>query len=160
MGGNTNNVWLADDVDVDVHDFSHAAHRLLSETSDLPTDPTQVAVRPAELLPSWDEDWLMLAREQLRQLWMHALEASARRLLDAGMIPQAIDQLLVVVAEEPLRESAQALLIEAYLREGNMCEARRQLASFARQLWTVLRVRPSRDLCERVGGELNVERLR
>jgi DNA-binding SARP family transcriptional activator len=104
-----------------------------------------------ELLPDWDEDWLILAREQLRQLRLHALEASARRMLRQKHYPEAIDTMLVVVAEEPLRESAQSALIDAHLGEGNIAEARRQCAAYTEELWKELRLRPGSEFLRRVG---------
>jgi DNA-binding SARP family transcriptional activator len=61
--------------------------------------------------------------------------------------------MLMVVAEEPLRETAQSALIEAHLCEGNVVEARRQFNSFAALLWTELGMRPSPELFGRVGAK-------
>ena len=59
--------------------------------------------------------------------------------------------MLMVIAEEPLRESAQTALIEAHLCEGNAIEARRQFERFAALLWEELRMRPSAGLYGRLG---------
>ena len=146
-------VMLADGVDVDVHQYRSHAERLLSERADCPNERTQLMVRNYELLPGWDEAWLLLAREQLRQLRLHALETAGRRLGDLGRYPEAIDVMLTVIAEEPLRESAQTVLIEAHLCEGNVVEARRQFDAFAEMLWIELGVQPSPELIGRVGAE-------
>jgi DNA-binding SARP family transcriptional activator len=61
--------------------------------------------------------------------------------------------MLMVVAEEPLRETAQSALIEAHLCEGNVIEARRQFNTFAALLWTELGMRPSPELFGRVGAK-------
>ncbi|HET7399948.1 MAG TPA: BTAD domain-containing putative transcriptional regulator [Intrasporangium sp.] len=143
-------VWLADEVEVDVHRLRRQAQRTLAEDSgelELP----QLLVRAEELLPGWDEDWLLLAREQLRQMRLHAAEVTARRLRERGRYTEAIDVMLAVVAEEPLRESAQGALIDAHLAEGNVFEARRQLVAFTRQLWAELGLRPSSELFRKVG---------
>jgi DNA-binding SARP family transcriptional activator len=145
-------VMLADDVEVDVHQFRRHAERLLSELIDCPHERAQLMARNSELLPGWDETWLVLAREQLRQLRLHALETAGRRLADLGRYPDAIDVMLMVVAEEPLRESAQTALIEAHLCEGNVIEARRQFNMFADMLWAELTLRPSPELFGRVGA--------
>ncbi|MFE3229782.1 BTAD domain-containing putative transcriptional regulator [Nocardia sp. NPDC059228] len=108
--------------------------------------------RTAELLPGWDEAWLVLAREQLRQLRLHAMEVAARRLSEQGHHPEAIDLMLSAVAAEPLRESAQRALIQAHLREGNTAEACRQFEQFANQLRDELGLRPSPQLCALVGA--------
>jgi DNA-binding SARP family transcriptional activator len=47
------------------------------------------------------------------------------------------------VRAEPLRESAQAALIRAFLSEGNPSEAVRQFESYRRLLATELGLRPS-----------------
>ena len=73
-------------------------------------------------MPGWDEDWLLLAREQLRQMRLHAAEVTARRLRERGRYTESIDVMLAVIAEEPLRESAQGVLIDAHLGEGNVIE--------------------------------------
>jgi DNA-binding SARP family transcriptional activator len=143
-------VMLADDVRVDVHQYRGDAHRLLSNGTDCPGERSQLMARNCELLPGWDEAWLLLAREQLRQLRLHALEVAGKRLADAGSYAEAIDVMLTVVGEEPLRESAQTVLIEAHLCEGNIIEARRQFDTYAAMLWSELRVRPSVELYGRV----------
>jgi DNA-binding SARP family transcriptional activator len=146
-------VMLADDVTVDVHQYRRQAERLLADTSDCPRERAHLMARNCDLLPGWDETWLMLAREQLRQLRLHALETSGRRLADHGRYQEAIDVMLMVVAEEPLRETAQSALIEAHLCEGNMIEARRQFTNFAAMLWDELGLRPSPELFGRVGAK-------
>jgi len=146
-------VMLADDVTVDVHQYRRHAERQLADRSDCPRERAHLMARNCELLPGWDETWLLLAREQLRQLRLHALETSGRRLADQGRYPEAIDVMLMVVAEEPLRETAQTALIEAHLCEGNVIEARRQFANFADLLWSELALRPSPELYGRVGAK-------
>ena len=149
--GARDRVMLADNVTVDVHQFRRYAERLLVEKHDSPRDRAHLIARTTDLLPGWDETWLLLAREQLRQLRLHALEVAGRRLADSGRYSETIDVMLAVVAEEPLRESAQTVLIEAHLCEGNLCEARRQFGVFADMLWTELGIHPSRELFGRVG---------
>lgn len=143
---------LGNDVAVDVHEYRSHAEQLLADSSDCPRERAHLMARNCELLPGWDEGWLLLAREQLRQLRLHALETSGRRLADEGRYPDAIDVMLMVVAEEPLRETAQSALIEAHLCEGNIVEARRQFDAFAALLWSDLGMRPSPELFGRVGA--------
>ncbi|MFD4439983.1 BTAD domain-containing putative transcriptional regulator [Nocardia sp. NPDC058519] len=142
---------LADRVVVDVHEFRRNAEQMLTEQRDCPRERARLLARTNDLLPGWDETWLLLAREQLRQLRLHALEVDARRLSRQGRYLEAIDVMLAVVAEEPLRESAQTALIEAHLCESNVVEARRQLGIFAELLWSQLGIWPSPELFGRVG---------
>jgi DNA-binding SARP family transcriptional activator len=145
--GDTGWIALADDVTVDVHDFRRCAEELLASDSPHQLNAHVYALpSPVDLLPGWDEDWLLLIREQLRLLRLHALEHGAEVLSSHGLHPQAIDLILRVVSEEPLRESAQAVLIKAHLHVGNAAEARRQLDGFAAQLRDQLGIRPSEEL--------------
>lgn len=49
---------------------------------------------------------LLIERERLRQLCLHALEALGERLLVAARIGEALEAVLAAVAMEPLRERA------------------------------------------------------
>lgn len=142
-------IGLGDDIDVDAHRVREEAVHLLSEDDSV--DHSRLTAASAVLLPGWDEEWLVLAREQLRQLRLHALEAVGRQLIQRGHYQAAIDVMLGVVAEEPLRESAQIVLIDAHIRDGNMSEARRQLDIFATLLWRELGLRPSPGLRSKLG---------
>lgn len=96
-----------------------------------------------DLLPSWDEPWLLVERERLRQLRMHALEELSEALRRAGHHYQAISAALAAVRAEPLRESAQRVLVVAYLAEGNVSEAIRQFSAYRDLLWSELEIAPS-----------------
>ncbi|MFD6393325.1 BTAD domain-containing putative transcriptional regulator [Nocardia sp. NPDC060259] len=139
-------VSVTDALQVDVHQFRSRAEQLLSGAIKCqPADIRLLQARP-DLLSTWDEDWLVLFREQLRLLRLHALEIAARNLCVHEHHAQAIDAILPVIAEEPLRESAHAVLISAHLGLGNAAEARRCYDQFAANLWAELRLRPSADL--------------
>jgi DNA-binding SARP family transcriptional activator len=99
-----------------------------------------------DLLPSWDEEWLVFERERQRQLRMHALEALSDSLCRLGRYPEAITAALTAVRAEPLRESAQRALISAHLGEGNASEAVRQLDGYRKLLDGELGLAPSDQL--------------
>lgn len=42
------------------------------------------------MLPSWYDDWVLLERERLRQLRMHAWEALSEKLVRAGRYGEAL----------------------------------------------------------------------
>jgi DNA-binding SARP family transcriptional activator len=77
------------------------------------------------ILPGWYDDWVILERERLRQSLLQALEALSRRLYQAGRFAEAVEAALIAAAADPFRESAQQVLIEAHLAEGNLVEAHR-----------------------------------
>ena len=67
------------------------------------------------------------------------------RLRAAGQFGRAVEAALAAVADEPLRESAEAALIAAHLSEGNAVEAHRQYLVYQRLLWEELRLTPARS---------------
>jgi DNA-binding SARP family transcriptional activator len=136
-------VWLRSDVEVDVHRLQAWAQAALNQEH-MPDDATAYGLAPiGELLPGWDEDWVLLERERLRQLRLHALEAMADRLGAAGRIGQALELALAAVRSEPLRESAHRIVIQLHLAEGNVVEAAQHYNGFRRLLARELGVAPT-----------------
>lgn len=100
----------------------------------------------ADLLPDWDEQWLVIRRECHRQLRLHALEDLAKAQLRVGLPLDAVDSALEAVAAEPLRESAQFVVVQAHIAAGNRSAAIDQYDRFSHLLWAQLGVTPSREL--------------
>ncbi len=140
------------DVDVDVHRGRAQATRLLSDDPVLRPADTHVTALVGDLLPGWDEDWLLLERERIRQLQTHALEALAARLCRMGCFLQAIDVAYAVIEAEPLRESGHVALIDTYLAEGSVAQTHQQLRRYATLLDNELGLSPSPRLLARVGA--------
>ena len=140
-------------VTVDYVEMTRLAGRLLhrdltgEELVDVPSD-----LLAADLLPGWDEDWLLIDRERHRQLRLHALEALSTQLTDTGEFAMAIQAALAAIAIEPLGESATLALIRASLAEGNRTEALRQFSLFRRLLAAETGLRPSEQLEELIGS--------
>lgn len=134
---------LAEGVRVDVHELGHWAERVRDPRSSL----AEVKVPPAglrgDLLPGWYEDWVLLERERLRQVRLHALEQVAPRLVAAGRYGDALDAAYAAVRAEPLRESAHRAVVCVHLAEGNVVEALRAYEHFRALLWEDLGVPPS-----------------
>jgi DNA-binding SARP family transcriptional activator len=147
---------LASAVWVDVHEMTGDAERLFRSAGAGPGTDGDVGVGPsldvdprafgADLLPDWTDDWVMVERERLRQLRLHALEVLCDRLTSAGRYGEAVQAGLAAVKAEPLRESAQRSLIRAHLAEGNLGEAVRQYRAFRQLLLEELGVTPSAEL--------------
>jgi DNA-binding SARP family transcriptional activator len=95
-----------------------------------------------DLLPDWDEPWLVASRQELRQLRMISLEAVAAAHLGASRPASALVVALCVACEEPLRESAHRLVIQAHLAQDNLAEASRHYDRYRSQLWAELQLRP------------------
>lgn len=144
-------VELSQEMSVDVRDSIALCHRLLDHSPFVPDDADVVRLS-TDVLPDWSEDWLVMEREHLRQLRLHALEALSERLTDLGRFPQAIESGLAAVVAEPLRESAHRALIKAHIAEGNPVEAARQYRYFRQLLHDELGVEPSGAMEDLVRG--------
>jgi DNA-binding SARP family transcriptional activator len=138
-------VGLDPRVEVDLWASIERARDLLAD--DGPIGPVDWSgLLEADVLPDWDEDWVVLERERHRQLRIHALEALSARLVAIGRFGAAIDAAYGAIAAEPLRESAHAVLIQAHVAEGNRAEAARQFGLYRRLLRDELGLDPSPDL--------------
>jgi DNA-binding SARP family transcriptional activator len=140
-------------VDVDVRSV-RAAARLSVGADEAAADRVHVSqfldlVR-AELLPGWDDEWVVFERESLRQSGLHALEALARKLSRRGYHAAALQAALSAVAVEPLRESGYREAARIHLAEGNLIEAQRQFEACRRILQRELDVSPSPEFAELV----------
>jgi DNA-binding SARP family transcriptional activator len=136
-------VGLGGEVSVDVHETLDQARRLLDPTTQCDGTDLHPASLSAELLPDWYDDWVLLEQERFRQIRMHALEALCERLTAAHCFGAAVQAGIEAVAAEPLRESAQRVLMCAYLSEGNVYEAVRQYCSYRTILHAELGLEPS-----------------
>lgn len=132
-------VALASAVRLDLREALAAGKALLQGAAGTP----DVSMFSGDVLTDWYEDWVIVARERFRQLRLHALEVLCLRLSGEGRAAAAIEAGLAAVAGEPLRESAQRVLIEAHLAEGNAVEAVRQHDRFRNLLRAELGVEPS-----------------
>jgi DNA-binding SARP family transcriptional activator len=142
----TSHVWLHADVVVDL-DRSRELARLLLDGHTV--DPSRVdltkdvAALSDDVLVGWYDDWAVVERDRFRLLRLQSLEQLGDLLLCDGCPRLAARVAAAVVAAEPLRESAQRLLVRAHLDEGNLAEALRQYASYADLLRRELGLRPS-----------------
>ncbi|WP_327635401.1 hypothetical protein OHB24_36150 [Kribbella sp. NBC_00482] len=138
-------------VDVDVNTLITAIRRVINDGecgADQGLLPTLAAM--GELLPGWYDDWVLLGRERLRQLQLHALELTAQQLTCSGRYAEAIEAAMAAVRLEPLRESATRVLIEVHLAEDNVVEAIRRLEFFQRSLASEIGVEPTPELVDLV----------
>jgi DNA-binding SARP family transcriptional activator len=139
---------LAAGVRVDVREFTDWARRVLDPTVAVGTGATPDVALRGELLPGWYDDWVLLERERLRQLRMHALEALADKLAAAGRYGEAVQAAYAAVRTEPLRESAHRAVVRVHLAEGNIAEAVRAYTAFRDLLGSELGVGPTAQMTE------------
>jgi SARP family transcriptional regulator, regulator of embCAB operon len=145
---------LADDVDVDVRGARALAQRLLDYTAPVSEgDVSRAAISrlSSDLLPGWDDEWVMPEAEGWQQLRLHALEALTDRLASHARFGDATSAAMAAIKAEPLRESAHAALIRVHLAESNQSEALRQFERYQDLLRSELGIEPTSRLRELVG---------
>jgi DNA-binding SARP family transcriptional activator len=135
-------IALGPAVSLDLADARSAARALANGEL---VDAAALDLLAEDLLPGWDEDWLVIERERQRQVRLHAVEALSRLLRERGRHGEAVAAALTAVGAEPLRESAQRVLVEAHIAEGNVSEAVRQARSYRELLRLELGIAPSHD---------------
>jgi DNA-binding SARP family transcriptional activator len=149
IGSSNTHVWLNPALGVDLDDaLSHADGVLRTPSLDPTTIDLDSELRcfSSDLLVGWYDDWVISERERFRQLRLHALDHLGELYLRGHRYSEAVQVALASVASEPLRESAQRLLVRAHLCEGNLAEALRQYRSYARLLGAELKARPSAEM--------------
>jgi len=139
-------VSLADGVGVDVREVEKWIELSIAPAAALDERTSPPASAGKTLLPGWDEPWLDLPRERLRLLQNQAFESVASRLLANGRPGEALPLVLTVVQASPLRESANQLMIEIHLRQGNVAEAFDHFERYRAALRNELGVEPGMAL--------------
>lgn len=132
---------------LDVHALTQAALDVVEgRRPSTPADPPLGLLAGDDLLPGWDEEWVLVERERLRQLRLHALDALSEALIRQGRPALALEAAWASVRAEPLRESAHRAVVSAHLAEGNLCEALRHYDAYCQLLNDELGVGPSPQL--------------
>ncbi len=117
-------VDLDDRTVVDVTSLVHLAHDIFDGISQVGPHAPGLGHVEVDLLPDWDDDWLVVDRERVRQLRLHVLEALAAQLAKREMFGFAMEAALAALRIDSLRESAHRAVIRIHLAEGNLAEAR------------------------------------
>jgi DNA-binding SARP family transcriptional activator len=143
---------LGADVLVDVHLMEQWATRLIEGRPgayDLAVSPS--VIDALNLLPGFYDDWALMERERIRQRVLHALEALSERLAADRRFADAIEAAMLATSAEPLRESAQRVLIKAHVAEGNVTEAHRSFRTYQDLMHRELGMVPSEDFSAGLG---------
>jgi DNA-binding SARP family transcriptional activator len=147
-------LWLVPSVAVDVRAVDAVARRLLEPApaaGRASGDDLRTLLCP-DLLPDWYEEWVLAERGYLRDRRLSALEALAATALGEGQLDLARPAAQAVVHAEPLRESAQRLLLRAHLAAGNLADVVRLYRGYRRLLHDELGVAPSPHIDALVSG--------
>lgn len=145
LSADKSTLTLLPGTEVDVISLCEWAARLIAgkaQPADLECPPSPEAF---DLLPGWYDDWVIFERERVRQRLLHALEALSRHHVHSCRWAEAVEIAMTAVSIEPLRESAQRVLVEAHLAERNVTEARRCIRRYRSLVRAELGVEPSAE---------------
>lgn len=138
---------LSPEVTLDTDQYVARAVRIIDGPAELPDSELALGrLVTGELLPGWDDEWVVFERERLRQLRLHALERLSVRFAVRRRYGLAMEAGMAAVRADPLRESAHRAVIKVHLAEGNLAQARHHYADFRRLLLLELQVEPSPQL--------------
>ena len=101
-----------------------------------------------DILPGWNEEWLIAAQDSFHLLRVQALEAACRTMAKAGNYVLATQAGAAAVAAEPLSESAVAALISAHLGQHNRHQAAQCFKGLEQRLRSELGVAPDPTLSD------------
>ncbi|HEY1331051.1 MAG TPA: BTAD domain-containing putative transcriptional regulator [Actinomycetota bacterium] len=144
-------------VDLDV--TSRVARRILRDPSLVGAAEGARLCLPRELLPGWYDEWVTWPREQFRQLRLHALEALSAYLLARERFAGAIEAAQAAVRADPLRESANRLLVRAHLAEGNVSCAIDRFRRYRDVVRLELGIEPSPAVAEVIAEALGADAM-
>jgi len=117
---------LGADVDVDVRRLVAGSLAIMRAGPVASLDDAQAMIEDeGDLLPDWEDEWLLADRERLRQMRLHVLESVAEQLSGLGRFGLAMEVALAALRMDSLRESAHRTVISIHLAEGNVSDARR-----------------------------------
>ena len=159
--GTPTHLAIEECVSIDTQEVVACSRRLLDGTVACSDDDLNPRRMIGELLPDWyEEEWVAIERERLRQLCLHALEALCDRLAALGRYGEAVEAGLWAVRGDPLRESAHRQLIKVHLAEGNQGEAIRAYGWYRGLLDDELGLAPSNTMTALVDGLLDRQKSR
>lgn len=137
---------IAPNARIDVSEAKVRARRIVSDGSTCRDDDLNAFTFAAELLPGWYDEWVVVEREHLSQLRLHAIEAISAELQARGHLVEAMEAALTAVDLDPLRESAHRCVIRVHLAEGNRSEALLHFEQYQDLLHRELGIGPSEQL--------------
>lgn len=135
---------LADDVGVDARTLALTSLDVVRGCGPPRVDSMLMGLlEQGDLLPDWDDHWVVLEREWLRRLRLHALDTLSDRLARQGLPALALEAALASIRIDPLREDPHRSVVSTHLAEGNLVEALRHYEAFCRLLRAELGAEPS-----------------
>ncbi|MFE0921259.1 MULTISPECIES: AfsR/SARP family transcriptional regulator [Streptomyces] len=140
---------LSPSVRVDLHrGWATARHVVSGQPLLAAHDEALVEDLSRGLLPYWSEDWLVLERERWDQMRVHALEDLAQQYQETENYVSALQTAMSAIAIDPFRETAQRIVIEVHVAEGNLASALKRYRDYEAFLQRELNVSPSPQMTQ------------
>lgn len=139
-------------VHVDLLELSELSTHLLDEVDGVAVRRLPELVQATDILPGWEEEWLVIERERFHELRLRALERVCEAMIMRGDTRHGVQACLAAVEAEPFRESAQRLLVRMHLVEGNRAAALRSYLAFRDLVESELGIEPSDLMDDLVAG--------
>ena len=155
----TNTLMLSNEVDlwIDAEEFEAEASLVDTALNEDAADRLRNALGlyHGDLLPGWDEEWILIERERLRYLFVISLRRLMGFYEETGALERAVACGQRVLKFEPLHEATHEALMQIYLQTGFRAAALKQYETCRRLLKTQLGVEPNDRLRELYGKALN-----
>lgn len=136
-------VALLQVVGVDIAELFDLTRRLLESPTAEALGRLHLLIDNSDLLPGWDDEWVIADRERFRMMRLEALERGAERLLENAEHGRAMEAALAATQSDPLRDSARRLVIRIHLSEGNVASAIKAYDEYRTLLVDEIGVEPS-----------------
>lgn len=136
-------VALLSVVSVDIAELFDLTRRLLEAPTSEALGRLHLLIDNSDLLPGWDDEWVVADRERFRMMRLEALERGAERLIESAEYGRAMEAALAAAQSDPLRDSARRLVVRIHLSEGNLASAIRAYDEYRTLLVYEMGVEPS-----------------
>lgn len=111
---------LAAHVDVDIHALYRGVDGISERTDERELLRLLDLLEHAVLLPTWSEQWVVAQRERLQQVRLKGFEALAHQFIVRHALPSACAAAQAAVDADPMRETAQRLLAQTHIANGDL----------------------------------------
>jgi predicted ATPase/DNA-binding SARP family transcriptional activator len=105
-----------------------------------------IALYKGDLLPGFDELWVMNERFRMEDLYLSTLKLTVSECINYSETDDAIQYLRLAIAKEPLDENLHKILIEQYLIASRPRRALEQYQELAQLLQSELSCQPSHEV--------------
>jgi DNA-binding SARP family transcriptional activator len=130
-------------IQVDIVELFDLTRQILESPTNDALKRLHLLVDNSELLPAWDDEWVVADRERFRMMRLEALERGAERLLELADHGLAMEAALAATTSDPFRDSAHRLVVRIHLSEGNLASALRAYHEYRTLLKDEIGVEPS-----------------